>query len=170
MEALAEDLRRTVEAAAAQLAGFSEQRANTPRAPGKWSPKQVLGHLVDSACNNHRRFVLAREQKDLVFPGYDENEWAKAQAWERADWQDLVELWRLYNLHLARVIEETPAELTHEPRSPHSFDRIAWRTLPVDRPATLAYLMRDYVGHLRHHLAQALSLPRDHAATTNDSR
>jgi hypothetical protein len=161
MQALGEDLRRTVEAAAARLSEFDEAQANKPRAPGKWSPKQVIGHLVDSACNNHRRFVLAREQKDLVFPGYDEKKWAAAQAWEHAEWNDLLELWRLYNLHLARVISETPSELAHEPRSPHSLDRIAWRTLPADQPATLAYLMRDYVGHLRHHLAQALAPAQD---------
>ena len=161
MEALGEDLRRTVEAAAARLAEFSEARADLARAPGKWSPKQVIGHLLDSACNNHRRFVLARNQKDLVFPGYDENAWAKAQAYEHAEWNDLLELWRLYNLHLARVIAETPSEIAREPRSPHSLDRIAWRTLPEDQPATLAYLMRDYVGHLRHHIAQALTPPQD---------
>lgn len=159
MKAIADDLRRTVEAAAAQLAGFSAARADAPRAPGKWNPKQVLGHLVDSACNNHRRFVLARAQEDLVFPGYDQDAWAAAQAYERADWHDLVELWRLYNLHIARVIEETPPELAHRPRSRHSLDEIAWKTVPADQPATLAYLMKDYVGHLRHHLAQALTPP-----------
>src|SRR5687767_587075 len=161
MQALADDLRRTVEAAAAQLARIPEARAKVPRAPGKWNPKQVIGHLIDSACNNHGRFVLARTRTDLVFPGYDEQAWAAAQACERADWLDLVELWRLYNLHLARLIEETPGELARQPRSPHSLDRIAWRTLPADQPATLAYLMRDYVGHLRHHLAQALATPQD---------
>jgi len=161
MQALAEDLQRTVEAAAARLLEFDEARASAPRAPGKWSPKQVIGHLVDSACNNHRRFVLARAQKDLVFPGYDQDAWAAAQAYERADWPDLVELWRLYNLHIARVMGETPTEIAREERWPHSLDQIAWRTVPVDQPATLAYMMRDYVGHLRHHLAQALTPPRD---------
>ena len=78
LETLALNLCRTVEAAAARLAEIDEARASTPRAPGKWSPKQVLGHLVDSACNNHRRFVLARSQDDLDFPGYDENAW---RAW-----------------------------------------------------------------------------------------
>ena len=161
MQALGEDLRRTVEAAAARLSEFDEARANAPRAPGKWSPKQVIGHLVDSACNNHRRFVLAHHQKDLVFPGYDEKQWATVQAWERAEWNDLIELWRLYNLHIARVIAETPSELAREPRSPHSLDKIAWRSVPADQPTTLAYLMRDYAGHLRHHLAQALTPPQD---------
>ncbi len=161
MQALAEDLRRTVEAAAARLSEFTETRADTPRAPAKWNPKQVIGHLIDSACNNHRRFVLARTRKDLVFPGYDQDAWAAAQSYERADWIDLVELWRLYNLHIARVIAETPSELAREPRSPHSLDHIAWRAVPADQPATLAYLMRDYVGHLRHHIAQALADPQD---------
>lgn len=157
LETLALNLCRTVEAAAARLAEIDEARASTPRAPGKWSPKQVLGHLVDSACNNHRRFVLARSQDDLDFPGYDENAWMEAQGWERAHWHDLVELWRLYNLHLSRVIAETPPAAAHTPRERHSLDRIAWRALPAERPATLAQLMADYVGHLRHHLAQALA-------------
>ncbi len=160
MQALAQDLRRTVEAAGATLAGFSEERASTPRAPGKWSPKQVIGHLVDSACNNHGRFILARGRDDLVFEGYDENAWEEAQSYQNADWQDLVELWRLYNLHLARVIEETPSDCAQKSRWPHSLDRIAWRTVPAGEPTTLAYLMRDYVGHLRHHVGQALARPQ----------
>ena len=157
MQALADDLRRTVESAAARLEQLSEAQASRPRAPGKWCPKQVIGHLVDSACNNHRRFVLARTQADLVFPGYDEKAWEAAQRCEEADWSELVDLWRLYNLHIARLIESTPAEVAQRPRLPHSLDKIAWRTLPADQPATLAYLMRDYVGHLRHHLGQALA-------------
>jgi hypothetical protein len=161
MQELAEDLRRTVEAAAARLAELPESRASTPRAPGKWSPKQVLGHLIDSACNNHRRFVLAQTQADLVFPGYDEKAWAHAQACEEADWSELVELWRLYNLHIARLIERTPHEVAQRPRSPHSLERIAWRPVPAGEPASLAYFVRDYVGHLRHHLGQALAPPRD---------
>jgi hypothetical protein len=156
MQALADDLRRTVEAAAARLLELSELEANKPRAAGKWCPKQVLGHLIDSACNNHRRFVLARSQDDLVFPGYDEQAWAAAQKFESAEWSELVELWRLYNLHLARLIEQTPVEVAQRERRPHSLDKIAWKTLSAEQPATLAYLMRDYVGHLRHHLGQAL--------------
>lgn len=161
MQALANDLRRTVESAAARLAQLSEAQASRPRAPGKWCPKQVIGHLIDSACNNHRRFVLARSQADLVFPGYDEQAWEAAQRCEAADWSELVELWRLYNLHIARLIAGTPDEIAQRPRLPHTLDKIAWRTLPAQQPATLAYLMRDYVGHLRHHLGQALAPCQD---------
>ena len=158
-DAIADDLRRTVEAGSARLLELEPERVTRPRAAGKWSPLEVLGHLVDSACNNHRRFVLARIQGELEFPGYDENAWVEVQSWRRAEWQDLVELWRTYNLHLARLIAETPQEELDRPHARHTLDRIAWRTLPAGRPATLGYLMRDYVGHLRHHLAQALCPP-----------
>jgi len=147
-------LREAVASAMPRLLALTEAQASASPAPGKWSPKEVLGHLIDSASNNHQRFVHAQFRDDLVFPGYRQAEWVEAQRYRDAAWPDLVALWRLYNLHLARVIEAAPAEARQRPRARHNLHEIAWRSVPQSEPATLDYFMRDYVGHLEHHLGQ----------------
>jgi hypothetical protein len=155
-QTVARDLRETVESAAPRLAALSEGEASRPRAPGKWSPKEVIGHLIDSVSHNHQRFVRARFVDHLEFEGYEQDRWVAEQRYASVPWGELVGLWRLYNLHLARVIEGTPAGAGEAPRTRHNLDRIAWKPVPRDRPATLLYFMDDYVGHLRHHLGQVL--------------
>jgi hypothetical protein len=148
-----------VERATPRLLALSDDAAGTPPAPGKWSPKQVIGHLIDSASNNHGRFVRAQLADDLVFPGYEQERWVEAQHYDDAAWGELVALWRGFNLHIARVMASTPDEVARRPRAKHNLDAIAFRTVPRDEPATLAYFMDDYVDHLEHHLAQIF--PRD---------
>jgi hypothetical protein len=150
----AEDLRATVVRVAAQLLTVPEDEAARRPAPGKWSAKEIIGHLVDSASNNHQRFVRARFQDALVFDGYEQEAWVDAQRYQDAPWNDLVLLWREFNLHLARVMESTPEDMRLRQRARHNLDRIAWQPVPADRPATLDYFMRDYVSHLHHHLRQ----------------
>ena len=156
MSGVPDTLRRAVSSAAPRLLAISDTEAARPRAPGKWSRKQILGHLIDSASNNHQRFVRAQFTDDLVFPGYEQDAWVAAQRYEDAPWSELVELWRLYNLQLARVIEATPQDVREKPRRRHNLDELAWAPLPRTDPATLDYFQRDYVGHLQHHLAQIL--------------
>ena len=131
-------------------------RADRRPGPGKWSPKEVIGHLVDSACNNHARFVVAQESEDLVFSTYAQDHWVRAQDYRSSDWNELVDLWKGYNLHLAHVIERASAEAVSRPRAKHNLDRIAFELVPAEEPTTLGYLMADYVTHLRHHLASVL--------------
>ena len=152
---IARDLRAAVDDAVARLAGVPDETAARRPAPGTWSAKEVVGHLVDSAANNHGRFVRARSEDDLVFPTYDQDAWVAAGRYQEADWRELLELWRAYNRLVARVIESCPEPERTRPRVRHNLHRLAWRTVPEDEPATLEYFMRDYVGHLRHHLAQA---------------
>ena len=38
--------------------------------PDSWSPRQELGHLIDSAANNHIRFVRAATEPEFSGPGY----------------------------------------------------------------------------------------------------
>lgn len=149
------DLRRTVEDAARRLLAFGDAKASREPAPGKWSPKEIVGHLVDSASHNHQRFVRAQFTEDLVFPGYEQEPWVSAQNYRSAPWTELVALWRSYNLHLSRVIAGIPASARTALRPRHNLDQIAWKTIPAEQPATLEYLLRDYVEHLKHHLAQA---------------
>jgi hypothetical protein len=143
-----QELLRTVEAAVPTLRALSESRAAQPRAPGKWSPKQVIGHLIDSASNNHQRFVRAQEGSDLVFPPYAQDHWVASQGYQDSSWDNLVTLWHAYNRHLAHVIARIPEDR-----------REVQCTLGTNAPVTLAFLADDYVVHLRHHLAQVDALP-----------
>jgi len=150
----ADRLRRALDAAVPRLLAIADAAAARRPAPGKWSPKEVIGHLVDSASNNHQRFVRARFGPDLVFPGYAQDEWVAAQRYAEAPWRELVELWRAFNLHMARVIETTPPDVADRPRARHNLHEIGWNKVAATEPATLAGLMADYVAHLEHHLRQ----------------
>ena len=150
----AEDLRRTVHEAAPRLRALTSTEAGTPRAAGKWSPKQIIGHLVDSATNNHGRFVRAQLDDALRFEGYDQERWVEVQKYQGAPWPELVDLWAGLNLHLARVMEVASERTRTKPRAEHALDRLAWEAVPAAEPTTLEYFMRDYVGHLKHHLRQ----------------
>jgi hypothetical protein len=128
-----------------------------------WSAKQVLGHLIDSAANNHQRFVRAQFTDDLVFPGYAQEEWVLVQGYQAAAWHDLLDFWSAYNLHLVRIIALIPAEVRLQPRTWHNLDQLAWQSVAGSTSVTLEYFMNDYVRHLKHHLCQIfdlLGLPR----------
>ena len=90
----ADDLRATVGRASASLSAMPDEAAARRPAPGKWSAKEIIGHLVDSAANNHQRFVRAQFQDDLIFSGYAQDRWVSVQRYQDAPWQDLVTLWR----------------------------------------------------------------------------
>lgn len=150
----ADRLVASVERAVPRLRALSDDAASRPPAPGKWSPKEVLGHLIDSASNNHGRFVRAQFAEDLVFLGYDQEKWVAAGHYADAPWDDLIALWRGFNLHIARVMANAPEEIRRAPRTKHNLDRVAWTAVPSDQPATLEYFMNDYIDHLEHHLGQ----------------
>lgn len=159
MKPPAELLRESVSEALPLLEAIGEERSAKPRAPGKWSPREVIGHLIDSAANNHLRFVRGQLEEDLVFPGYEQEAFVRVQGYARAPWAELVALWRAYNLQLARVIEEIPDDAMRRPRNRHNFHRLGWRTFSESEPASLEDLVVDYVLHLRHHLGQVVPLP-----------
>jgi hypothetical protein len=157
MKAIAQRLRSTLESALPLLEALPDAVAALPLAPGKWSRKELVGHLIDSASNNHQRFVRAQFQDELVFPGYDQDAWTAVQHYRERPWRELLELFRALNLHIAHVIEHTPRERCARLRERHNLHEIAWRTVPRDEPATLGHFHADYVGHLEHHLRQALA-------------
>ncbi|MBC7790570.1 MAG: GNAT family N-acetyltransferase [Anaerolineae bacterium] len=153
-EKVAADLKRTVEQAAPSLLAIRESDAARQPAPGKWSPKEIVGHLIDSAVNNHLRFVRAQLQEDLVFPGYPQDEWVQLQQYNAIPWPALVMLWKAFNVHMAHVMAAASPSVRARPRVRHNLHEIAFRTVSETAPATLEYLMQDYVIHLKHHLRQ----------------
>jgi hypothetical protein len=156
MEPWLEDFRQTVANASLKLLDISEEQAEKPRAEEHWSAKQIIGHLIDSAANNHARFVLGQLKDDLLFAGYDQDGWVKTNHYQEASWVDLVDLWRSYNLHLHHVMVHADQAKMNTPCTLHTLQEIAFNTVPKSEPVTLTYLMQDYVVHLKHHLNQIL--------------
>lgn len=149
-----QDFHQTIERANDQLSQITEEQSAIARAPGKWSPKEIVGHLIDSAANNHQRFVRAQFTDDLIFPGYEQDKWVRVQCYSDRPWLQLLELWRQYNLHLAHVMSQVPEETRTKSRARHNLHQLAWQAVAESEPVTLEFFMRDYVGHLQHHLDQ----------------
>jgi hypothetical protein len=143
MKELSEQVLSVVEAAEPKLREVSDLEAAKPALPGGWSRKQLLAHLIDSASNNHQRFVRAALQPSLDFPPYDQNGNIRLQAPQEADWELLVSLWSAYNRYLAHIIARLPAAKL----------QTVCRIGPGE-PVTLDFLAKDYLTHLLHHLNQ----------------
>lgn len=155
-----DDFKQTIDSTAPRLLEIAENESQQPRAIGHWSSKQIIGHLIDSAANNHARFVVGQLKDDLVFPGYDQNGWVKTNHYQEASWPQLVELWRAYNLHLHHLMTHADKSKLNTPCTMHTLQEIAFKTVPKSEPVTLEYLMKDYVDHLRHHIGQILNDPK----------
>ena len=139
-----------------QLLAIDEMASARRPKPGKWSPREIVGHLIDSASNNHQRFVRAQLKEDLIFQGYEQDDWVRLQQYQDVPWQELVTLWAAFNRHIAHVMAAAPEAERMKPRKAHNLHQLAMQPVPEDAPATLDYFMRDYVAHLEHHLRQIL--------------
>ena len=146
-----------VDQAVPRLLEIQDTAAGGRPAPGKWSPKEIIGHLIDSAVNNQARFVRAQMQDDLVFDGYDQDAWVRVQRYQDRSWPDLVRTWRTYNEQVAAIMRAAPAHELDRVRARNNLHEIGFEPLPPGEPPTLAFLMRDYVAHLQHHLRQVFS-------------
>ncbi len=111
----------------------------------QWSPVEILGHLIDSASNNHQRFVRMQLVPVLHFPDYQhENRlWVRAQAYANCSWSALVDLWTALNRHLIHLLTWAPEDAAEHVWLQGNGSRIPLRRLAA-----------DYVEHLEHHLRQ----------------
>ena len=148
------DFRNTIVSATARLRNIPETQSGQKSAPDEWSAKETIGHLIDSAANNHQRFVRAQFTDDLVFTGYEQDQWINSQMYRDESWSEVIQLWSSYNLHLVHVASAIPEDVLTKPRSRHTLDQIAFYLVDKNDPTTLEYLIRDYLDHLRHHLDQ----------------
>ena len=149
-----DDFRSTIVSATARLRDIPEAQSGAKNSPDDWSAKETIGHLIDSAANNHQRFVRAQFTDDLVFPGYEQDPWVSSQNYQNEPWAEVIQLWSSYTLHLVHIASAIPEHLLTKPRSPHTLDQIAFNLVDKNDSATLEYLIRDYLDHLRHHLKQ----------------
>lgn len=140
---VATDLGRTVAQAKPLLSKLTNADTSVRPSAKKWSKKEILGHLLDSASNNHQRFVRATLQGELTFPGYDQEKLVDLQQFSEIDWSFLVDLWASYNRLLSHVLAVLPARAAQIKCN-----------IGDNPPATLEWIAQDYVAHLKHHLNQ----------------
>jgi hypothetical protein len=142
---IASDLGRTVAQAKPLLMKLDNADTSTRPSVQKWAKKEILGHLLDSAGNNHQRFVRATLQGNLTFPGYEQDRLVELQKFIEVDWNFLVDFWAAQNRFLAHVINNLPPGAA-----------AVTCNIGNHPPETLAWLAEDYVAHAKHHLNQIL--------------
>lgn len=143
LAALARELRHTIAQMTEKLLRFSEEEAGARPSPAKWSRKEILGHLIDSAANNYPRFIRAQHAAYSELPGYNQDFWVEARQYQHEPWQQLVLLWKTLNLHIAGLLPLIPAE---------ALGHIC--VIGPGAPVTLQYVAEDYLRHIYHHLNQ----------------
>lgn len=147
MTPLAQRFRRGLAIAAARLATVPEARAGEHYPGGTWTRIQVVGHLIDSALNNHQRFVRAGLQGSYDGPLYDQEAWVDIHGYDAMAWREVLDHWQHQNALLARVVDRLPESHLGAPC-------VVGGALPA---WTLEQLVDDYVRHLNHHVDQILS-------------
>jgi hypothetical protein len=141
---ISSELDHVLENSEARLLAITDESAAKRPNPESWCKKEILGHLIDSASNNHQRFVRLQLAPSLVMPAYEQNGWVRSQNYAGRPWLDLVELWLAYNRHLVHIIRNADAGAAQN----------IWKAPAGD--TDLHFLIEDYLRHLNHHLAQIL--------------
>lgn len=142
----AEALIVTLEETLPKLNAIGATESAEARSPGKWSKREILGHLIDSAANNHHRFIRAQQTARLEFPRYAQDDWVTLQHYNERPWPELIALWCDYNRHLAHVMAHFKPDALDTPC-----------VIEYDDPVTVQWLMTDYLDHLNHHLHQIIT-------------
>ena len=137
---LSERLAAVLRSAMPWLVTISEAEASVPEREGKWSAKEVIGHLIDSAVNNLGRIVRLQIEPGLSLPGYEQMAWVNLQHYSEREWAQVLALWFALNEQVAWTI-------AHVERA-----RLANRGVVAGEPLTLGFLIEDYVAHMEHHL------------------
>jgi len=116
----------------------------TKPAPDKWSKKQIIGHLIDSAQVNLQRFVRCTYEENFKLT-YEQVEWVDAAHYQEANVNELLGLWNLLNLQIIRVLENYPI---------HRLQAQCDNSKTEPSLHTVEWLAADYVAHMQHHLKQ----------------
>jgi len=135
-----------IQMAASELSRVDEDHSLMEARPGGWLRKQELGHLLDSAQNNHQRIAVAAVSGSFEGPGYGADEWVGLHGYESFRWADLGSFWLARNRMLAHLV----GRLTEQ--------QLAAKVKVGDgEPVSLQALIEDYLGHLEHHVRQIVA-------------
>lgn len=147
MRAVIERLNYLIEELPLRVKDFSDQEFSA-RVVKRWSKKVILGHLCDSATNNHHRFVKAQFEQPFIVVPYNQNDWLLIQDYQSIPNLEIVEFWTALNKQIVRVISKIPEE-----KLTYICD------IGDSKAVTLCELIQDYMRHMDHHLIQIFGTP-----------
>jgi hypothetical protein len=149
LEKIIKRLKSNIEYVSSKFLNTPEEELRRKPAPNKWSKKELLGHLIDSAANNHHRFIKAQFLPSPMFvDGYAQNDWVRIQKYNEKDSQALLNLWIVYNEHIIFIMQNTPDKNLETKLNPED---------AFENADTLFLLIKDYVDHMDHHFKQIFS-------------
>ena len=125
------------------LTEIGEGKMSIKPLPNKWSKKEIIGHLIDSATNNHQRFVRGQFEHNPEIR-YDQNKWNEFSFYQEIDSNQIIAFWTIYNIQLLEIISRI------------SVDNLKKQVKVGDDLLTIEFLIVDYVEHLEHHLKQVI--------------
>ncbi len=134
-------LQELIDRLPARLQALPSDKVEHKPAPGAWSAKEELGHLLDSAANNHQRIVRTQLEDNPAMPNYDGDAWVALHRYQDRDWHSLIERWAALNRQLLAAAEAVPDS--------------AWSrtcTIADSKPLTLQFVFDDYIDHMVQHL------------------
>ena len=146
MEQVSKQLQQIVITYSEKLKSVSEDEYSFKPAPGKWSKKEILGHLIDSAQNNIRRFVVA-QYEDVPKIVYKQDNWVAIAGYQNYSTKELIEFWALLNNHASIILSGMSTEAAQRKCDTNGAEL-----------HTIEWLATDYIRHLLHHLHQILNL------------
>ncbi len=120
----------------------------------KWSDQQIMGHLIDSAINNYRRFVISSTEQTLTFDGYDQNAWVNCHQYSHYDWKELLDLWYMINKHMFRLVGNIPLNSFTLNYEQHNYNEYSFIPMKEGVMPSLKLVFIDYYRHMIHHLNQ----------------
>jgi hypothetical protein len=147
METVAKELEGIVESFSVKFSQISDADFKSKPNPAKWSRQEVVGHLIDSAQNNLRRFVVGQYeiQPNIV---YQQDFWVNAANYNSQRKENVIQLWRLINLQICTVLRAMPGE---------NYSRICNTGKGTPELHPIEWLASDYVKHMKHHINQVIA-------------
>lgn len=147
MKKIADELQQIVDEYANKIESIPENAFSAKPTPNKWSKKEVLGHLIDSAHNNLRRFIAGQYETLPPHIIYDQDFWVEANGYTISKKSDVIMLWRLMNERICQVLKTMPEQ---------NYSKTCNTGKGSDQLHSLEFLAGDYVKHLKHHINQII--------------
>lgn len=139
-------LKKILEGLPGQLSRYTEEEASVKPAVNKWSRKEILGHLVDSAINNQQRFIRMQIDNELTLPKYQQDDWVNVQKYQEIEWKKIIVFWKTYNEHILHILFVMDV---------NKLNNVA--NFPGTEKLSLEFLINDYIDHMQHHIDQIVN-------------